>query len=179
MRLPKRNKIDRNKKIKFNFEKKYKQREDGIKPNGFWYSCYNDWYNSTQLEGMFQYKYIHKIEIKNNVLINIKKKDKDKILVINNEKDFNIFNKKYGYKSSYNKKFWEEKGGGNYLIKWENVANDYGGIEICPYLKKKRYYLWYSTFDVASGCIWNIKSIIKGSKLIYQYKKGEYVKVNL
>ena len=44
MKFPKRNKIDKNKKIIFNFEYKYKQPYQGLKPNGFWYSCYDSWY---------------------------------------------------------------------------------------------------------------------------------------
>lgn len=94
MRLPKRNKIDKNKKINFNFGKVYKQSKNGIKPHGFWYSCYNDWYNWTQIEGMFRYKYIHKININSKVLTDIENKNKDKILVINNIKDFDIFNRR-------------------------------------------------------------------------------------
>ena len=176
MRLPKRNTITNKKKIIFNVDYKYKQPKDGIKPNGLWYSCYNSWYNWVVVEGIpWLHKYIHKININNNVLTDIKNKDKDKLLVISNIKDFDIFNKKYGYSASYNKKFWKNKGGGNDLIKWDKVAKDYGGIEICPYLTDKRYYLWYNTFDVASGCIWNTKSIIKNSELIYEKKKGKYI----
>lgn len=67
--------------------------------------------------------------------------------------------------------------GDNYLIKWDKVADDYGGIEICPWIEKRKYYLWYNTFDVASGCIWNINSIIKDTELIYKKKGNGYIKV--
>ena len=175
MRLPKRNKIDKNKKIKFNFGAVYKQSKKSHKPRGFWYSCYNDWYNWTQETELYkyQYKYIHKININNRVLTNIRNKNQNKnqnkILVINNVKDFDIFNKRYAhlYKDENN----------NYLVNWDKVAKDYGGIEICPYLSERRHYLWYDTFDVGSGCIWNIKAIIKNSELIYEKKNGKYIKV--
>ena len=43
------------------------------------------------------HKYIHKININKNVLTDIRYKNKEKILVINNIKDFDLFNKKYRY----------------------------------------------------------------------------------
>ena len=171
MKLPKRNKIDKNKKINFNFKKVYKQSNSDFKPNGFWYSYYNDWYNFIQKEAQqFQYKYIHKININSKVLTDIKNKNKDKILVINNLKDFDIFNKRYGHiHHGENKKFD--------VVNWKKVSKDYGGIEIGPYLIKRRHLSWYYSFDVASGCIWNIKAIIKNAELIYIKKKGKYVKI--
>ena len=169
MIFPKRNKIDKNKKINFNFEKKYEQSKPSVKPSGFWYSCYSSWYNWVNIEmPHLLYKYIHKININKNVLTNIRYKNKEKILVINNIKDFDLFNKKYGYIDKNN--LYE-------LIQWAKVEKDYGGIEICPYLTERSNYLWYSSFDVASGCIWNIKSIIKNSELVYEKIKNKYVKV--
>ena len=46
MYLPKRNRIDGNKKIIF--REKYKNYINQGKPNGFWYSCYNSWYNCSE-----------------------------------------------------------------------------------------------------------------------------------
>lgn len=40
-------------------------------------------------------------------------------------------------------------------IDWEALQDDYAGIEICPYHYSMRRYCWYSTWDVASGVIWN------------------------
>ena len=181
IKLPKRNKIDKNKKINFNFENTYNQKVNGFKPSGFWYSCYNDWYDLTQREDLFQYKYIHQININSRVLTNIQNKDTDKLLVIHNLKDFDIFNARYAYIDT-NQNDTELFGNNikwqNYLVDWDKVSQDYGGIEICPYLKQRKHYLWYNSFDVASGCIWNIKSIIKNSDLIYEKKKGKYVKVS-
>ena len=177
MRLPKRNKISKHKK--FYFDVIYLQSNELYKPRGFWYSCYNGWYDWILENNMlnFLYKYIHKINIKKNVITDIRTKDKNKLLVINNLKDFDLFNKEYGYHASYGKTFWKNAGGDNILIRWNDVSKDFGGIEICPYLQKRRYYLWYNGFDVASGCIWNISPIIENINLVYQKKNKEYIKV--
>tara|TARA_Y100000590_G_scaffold415860_1_gene514117 strand:+ start:1168 stop:1683 length:516 start_codon:yes stop_codon:yes gene_type:complete len=170
--------MDNKKKIKFDFEKKYQQ-VSGIKPNGFWYSCYNDWYNFTQREDQFVLKYIHQININSKVSTNIQNKNKDKLLVIHNLKDFDIFNSRYAYKGCHANEYKNDQIIlQDYLVDWDKVSQDYGGIQICPYLKKRKHISWYASFDVASGCVWNIKSIIKNSDLIYEKKKGKYVKVS-
>lgn len=108
MRLPKRNKFDNKKKIIFQ-HKDYRQPVGSVKPNGFWYSCYNSWYDWVKFEmPMWLRKYIHKINIKPNKIASIQEKDKDKILVIKNIKDFDIFNKRYGFNASFGKKFWKK-----------------------------------------------------------------------
>jgi hypothetical protein len=166
MRLPKRNKMDKKKIIKLDLNRKYIQPIIGMKPVGFWYSCFNSWLNWTQDEGLFIKNYIHKINIKRNLLRNIKNKDKDGLLVLNNIKDLILFHKKY--KKRYRKMN---------MIEWNKVSEDYGGIEICPYfkeeLKKKKLWkklFWYWSWDVASGCIWNI-SILKNTELMYKRVK--------
>lgn len=166
MILPKRNKIDKNKKINF-LHLKYNNIIH-LKPSGFWYSCHNDWYNwIIKIKILhFLHKYIHKINLCKNIMTNIHNKDKNKLLVIKTMKDFDIFNKRYRIEeNTYS------------LINWKIVAKDYGGIEICPFISKRKNYIWYSSWDVASGCIWNIKSIIKNTELIYEKKKNKYVKV--
>ena len=43
-------------------------------------------------------------------------------------------------------------------INWPKVAQDYAGIEICPYRSDKRMSSdWYYGWDVASGCVWSSK----------------------
>lgn len=173
MKLPKRNKIDKNKSI--NFTKKYVNTSQQVKPNGFWYSCYDDWYKWVVKEDItdFLHKYIHKIIINKNVTTNIMNKDKNKLLVIKNIKDFDLFNKIYG-----TKKVPRIIHGMNHqTINWKKVANDYGGIEICPFIRKRQHYVWYGSWDVASGCIWNTKPIIQTTKLIYKKINKKYVKI--
>ena len=186
MRLPKRNKIDKNKNLELKM-KTYKQ--DKFKPKGFWYSCYNSWYNWLRGEmPEWLFKYIHKINIKRNIITNIQNKDKDKLLVINNIKDFDILIEEYGFicktmskqyktmSKQYKKAYRKKKYYCNW-IDWRKVSKDYGGIEICPLLKDGRVYLWYSIWDVGSGCIWNIEKIIKDTELIYEKKNNKYIKI--
>ena len=177
MEFPKRNIITDDKIIKY---LDYKQRID-VKPSGLWYSCHDSWYNWILAEEMPEklLKYIHKLNIKNNVLTDIRNKNKNKLLVIKTLKDFDLFNKNYKViiKSKYKKKkiFYTVE---NTYIDWKKVSNDFGGIEICPYLNKRRNILWYNSFDVASGCIWNPQSIIKNFKIIYEKKNDKYIKIN-
>lgn len=164
MILPKRNKISKSKNI--NFKTKYKQ-NNIYKPIGFWYSCRNYWYDWVISEDMthFLHKYIIQVNIKNNITTNIHNKDPNKLLVIRSLKDFDLFTNTYKIKISDN-------------INWIKVSKDFGGIEICPYLEKRRHAHWYYGWDVASGCIWNTDSIIKNIKLIYEKNKdNEYVKI--
>ena len=154
------------------YNKKYKQPILGVKPNGFWYGCNNDWYKWCKYEGMneFLLKYIHKISLNYNIKTTLNKPNKEKLLIINNEKDFIKFDKLYGItKQKY-----------RYII-WKMVFNDFGGIEICPHFNKfvgNEKYMWYWSWDVASGCIWNIKTIIKKIEPIYiKNKNGKYLKL--
>ena len=180
MKLPKRNKIDSTKNLELVYIDGVKYKKKTYKPSGFWYSCYNNWYDWIIKEKIFNFlhKYIYKINLNRNILTDIKNKDKNKLLEIKNIKDFDTFDKKYGYNTIYEKRIEFR------FIHWDKVAKDYGGIEICP-LIKKRYAKgdginnssWYDGWDVASGCIWNIKSIIKNVKLIYEKKGKKYFKV--
>tara|TARA_Y100000389_G_C17408616_1_gene489536 strand:- start:649 stop:1170 length:522 start_codon:yes stop_codon:yes gene_type:complete len=173
MKFPKRNIITDKKIIKFNRD--YKQRIC-LKPSGLWYSCYDSWYNwmSEEIPDML-FKYIHKLNIKNNVLTDIRNKNKNKLLVIKTLKDFDLFTKNYKVKTYYKDKGIIKE---FIFIDWIKVSNDFGGIEICPYLNKRRNILWYYGFDVASGCIWNLQSIIKNLEIIYEKKNDKYIKIN-
>ncbi len=167
MILPRRNKITKEIHIVIH---KYQQ-NISLKPDGIWYSCGNSWYTWIIEENMteFLYKYIHKVNIPNDAITNIKNKNKNKLLVIKNINDFDIFNKKYGIIQNSGSTV-------NQYIDWISVSKDYGGIEICPLIRSRTNYTWYSTWDVASGCVWNIQPIVKKIELIYEKKKGQYVK---
>jgi hypothetical protein len=164
MRFPKRNRIDNKREL--NIKNNYKQINDNLKPNGLWYSCYSSWYNWISGEmPQWLYKYIHKINFNKNVLTDLEHKDKDKVLVLKNIRDINLFHKQYSYKRS------------SKYINWTKVTEDYGGIEMCPYFPElRKKYPWYYSLDAASGCVWNTKNIIKDYELIYEKKKGEYIK---
>jgi hypothetical protein len=170
LNFPLRNHIT-NRKIKLDLTKTYnqdKKSENIFKPSGFWYSCKKSWYNWCY-ENMSDRlgKYLYEVNINNT--IGIDNINKDKILIIDNKKDFKKFGKKY-------KKILK----GQTSIDWNTVSKDYGGIEICPYLSDFRMndnYEWYYTWDVASGCIWNLKPIIKSIKLKYILNNGKYKKI--
>lgn len=170
MKFSRRNKIDDCKDI--DFTTVYINDGPNIKPNGYWYSCHDSWYNWIIREGMtiWLHKYILKININKNIMTDIRNKDKNKLLIIKTKKDLDIFNTIYGTvitKDKYK------------VINWKKVSKDYGGIEICPYFSSKiKDYLWYATFDAASGCIWNLKAIIRNVELIYEKKNDEYVQVS-
>lgn len=148
MNFPERNKLDNKKIIKLD-ERKYIH-WSGHKPAGFWYSCGDSWYDWVIRNGIFYAKYMHKITMRENSFASIREKDVNCILLIANNIDFDIFCKTY--KIQNNDIFC--------LIDWKKVAQDYGGIEISPYRGKTPLSsIWYHSWDVASGCVWNLKII--------------------
>ena len=86
------------------------------------------------------------------------------ILFIPDEYHFEKFYKMYSVPHPADP---DGKKGYDKMIDWPRVANDYAGIEICPYLSSKRNdddSFWYYGWDVASGCVWDpsgIKELIK------------------
>ena len=122
---------------------------DWFKPHGFWYSCGKQWINF-YIDGFDDdlccYLYKIKIEDLTTDLNNIKN---HKILVVNSKNRLDNFGKKYRIRSQ---KMW--------LINWSLVYKDFDGIEFCPYFNKANSkYIFYSSLDIASGCIWNIDKI--------------------
>ena len=98
---------------------------------------------------------LYKVQINKYVKIS-NKSNKDAVLVITNIKDLKKFNKKYGRKNNPN----------DYLfIYWNKVKLDYSGIEFKNYSKiydklpRNKDFLWFSTFDINSGVIWNDKCV--------------------
>lgn len=175
MKFPKRNKICDNKS--FNLKHNYTQ-TTSFKPNGLWYAYYSGWYNYIMINEMPErlYKYIHKIEINKNVLTDINHTDKNKLLLIKNTKDFDKFHKKYRADGSEMLGLTSTKFN-NDLIDWQKVANDFGGIEFYPYLKNRKNYIWYNTWDIASGCIWNVSKVINRTVPVYKKVKNVYQKI--
>ena len=119
------------------------------------------------------HNYIHKINIKLNIITDIWNKDKNKLLVIKTITDFEMFHKRYRKKLKIisSNEFIHE------FINWKKVTKDYGGIEICPCVSRYKKYIWFSLWDVASGCVWNTESIIKNTELIYEKKEKKYIEV--
>jgi len=144
------------------------------KPVGFWYSL--NWYWIENLNIGMRYtdinyeknddsvyniydKYLYKVEIKENSYTNIEYNGLDKILVLDEYKDFKIFYNKYKLDIQ---SFRQE-------IDWKKFYGDYGGIEIRnihsnKFSIKKKTKWWYG-WDVPSGWIWN-KDLMSNFKLI-------------
>lgn len=120
------------------------------KPRGLWYgigSSWVDWVKSEMPD--WETDNVFKIDI-----------NESNILIIRNYEEITEFDKEYGvpYRTSY--KTYTN-------IDWGKVANNYGGIEIAPYIYEARRTIeWYYTWDVASGCIWGDGVIKNVEKII-------------
>lgn len=156
----------------------YEQNPTQFKPTGFWYGIKYYWLDFMMydygledytVEPTFKPKknehyykgFLYEVVIPFNIFINITHKpSQNKILILKTKSDMIRFTKKYGERS----KIFYGVG-----INWNNVMEEYGGIEI---LYKQNtgsnmnyiFHYWYSLFDVPSGCIWNY-NIIKKIKL--------------
>ena len=81
--------------------------------------------------------------------------DKSNMVVITNFEELMTFHEEFSVPHH-----------GMEMIDWAKVASKYDGIEIAPYIHKGRWELmWYSTWDVASGCIWSTNVIKNSQKL--------------
>ena len=124
-----------------NFREKPNQ-ELEFKPNGLWYGIGTAWIDYTR--DTFPHReqeHMFKIDV-----------DESQMKIIRTLEDMEEFENEYGVKppNSYYT-----------YIDYVRVAQDYGGIEIAPYLwVAYGKHLWYSSWDLASGCIWK-KGVIK------------------
>jgi hypothetical protein len=128
-----------------------------FKPKGFWYANENDWIQwAGENMGILDYKYFFEVKVHHTKLAN---PDKNKILYLETIEDMIEFSIRF--KSSINIYHRDDK----YIcdIDWGKVAKLYGGVEIKfskTYRLTGEYTLvWASTFDVHSGCIWNMEAI--------------------
>lgn len=161
------------------------------KPRGLWYSCYDSWYKFLQRENFSErfYKYVQKVNFKRGVTISINEKPNPlKVLLIKNNKDLVLFTERYGFiDKDYKKEFLKFDYDKYYKslkhfatrINWHQVSKHYAGIEICPLLLAcLDDYFWYSLFDVASGCVWNLPAVVSSIKIAGIRKgKNSYVSV--
>lgn len=126
-----------------------------LKPKGLWYQCDLDWilFAHEEIPHVFgSYKYLYKITPNYSSMV-----------VIDSEDKIELFHEKFSVQK-------------NSSIDWRAVANQYTGIEICPYRDSKRMeYDWYYPWDAASGCIWD-QSAIQNIELIAENKDGSWEK---
>ena len=130
------------------------------KPNGLWYACGDQWARFISIEGYNESHYTHLYEININ---------ESEMLMIRTTEDFEGLEARYGRRGNAPQEWKNEL-----HIDWPAIAQDYAGIEICPYQgSKRRASQWYYPWDVASGCIWSSRAIagIKEIPLKF-YKRG-------
>lgn len=95
-----------------------------------------------------------------------------RLTVITSPKLLNAFHAIYSHDTEYTRHMETHYPARNYglgddflyrqlPIDWARVAAEYDGIVIAPYLWDLRLFgpSWYSTWDCASGCIWNLSAI--------------------
>lgn len=124
------------------------------KPIGLWYGFGTSWIDFVRSEmPQRETDHVYKIEI-----------DTSNVLVIKDDNSFLEFSDKY--KDPEFEKKWSY--GRNSNIDWPRVAKEYKGIEFPVYFSKYRMadkHDWYYTWDVASGCIWDLSAVKKVIKL--------------
>lgn len=130
------------------------------KPSGFWITddtddCWRSWCLSERfnLENL-----THKHEVD---LI------EDRILILRGEYDVRTFARHYCVDH-----WWGPEGNPrkycDLCIDWPQVAKEYAGIIVTPYIWRLRLedgFSWYYPWDCASGCIWDA-SAIKDVRLV-------------
>jgi len=109
----------------------------GPKPVGLWYSVGTEWKDWCESESFN----LHRFTISYSLTVNL-----DRILRITTVSELMSFTRRFGTSSF---RGWN--------IDWPLVATLWDGIEIAPYQWSCRFEpdtLWYSGWDVASGCLW-------------------------
>lgn len=122
------------------------------KPDGFWYGFGDKWIDWTETTGHeYMGEYVYEVDIKEQ----LKLSNGSKILQITDYSEITEFTKEYGS----NKQITP---GIIFFIDWPRIGLEYDGIEINPYIWQARLNhktIWYYSWDVASGCIWNLDKV--------------------
>jgi hypothetical protein len=184
--FPPRSVITTEKEINLNQTFDQKDNQVPFKPLGLWYSIRDSYMKFINFKQKFDKDSIlpknlniFKLNIyPNRLTTDIKNPNPNKILQLKTYDDVKLFNRIY--KTEYYKK--PKKGKESDIlfhfiwIDWVKVAKDFGGIEFHPYIgihtklfdeqKKKEVFLWYSQIEYDSGCIWNLKNIVKNIEKI-------------
>ncbi len=129
----------------YKLEKIYYIQKSGKKPNGFWYGFGNEWIDWTETAGPERRGiYIYKINVNNSNILQIK--DYPQLIE---------FTKEYGSSKQIIP-------GIIFSIDWHRIEFKYDGLEINPYIDQGRMNdktLWYYSWDIPSGCIWNLNKV--------------------
>lgn len=120
-----------------------------FKPKGLWFSFGTEWidflersmFSRDEVSNMLQHTY--DIQTNDSTILTLGKE---------NEKQFL---NKYGVINKYD----------NMDVDWSKVATDWDGVEIIINPRELNERMLWSTWDIPSGCIWNIKGITSIRKL--------------
>lgn len=153
MKFPYRNHISQKKLSSIDLDYDYSKDDSAIKPDGFWYGIKDEWYTFLQEEMDIKPLYIYKVYLKSGKLTTIDRPDKDKILRIKTVEDAILFIKQY-VKTLDKDKFTYD---------WRKLKRSFGGIEIHNpgLLKEEVPNIVITSWDVSSGCIWNMDIIMR------------------
>jgi len=114
-----------------------------LKPEGLWYSVGTSWEEWCKGE---DFK-LDDLDSRRALDLKI-----DRMLQLGCRQEIVDFGKEYGVTLS----------GKECYIDWPAVAHFYSGIEISPYCWEERHStLWYYGWDCASGCVWDLDTIIE------------------
>ena len=121
----------------------------GKKPEGIWYSLGRSWLDWSQAnfpspQGVDESKLNPLFEIEVNT---------DKFICLKSAEDITNFHNKHSVN------------GDDTTINWLEVSKLYDGIEINPFNRELSNLYWYRTYDVSSGCVWNLKTITKVTRI--------------
>ena len=181
----------------------------GKKPKGLWYACGTEWMKSIRTSGMIadltdeSIDWIRMGSTWNDCYLYHFEIDMSGILQIETPSQFENFQEKYGV-------FLPYPGDPNFsyciAIRWNEVAANYAGIQICPFMLQPLINLdkigpftrrltrdelyawrlwqdfyqkcyWYHGWDIASGCVWDTSAIQK--VILVATKKQKDSKFNL
>lgn len=114
------------------------------KPNGLWVSVGNAWSDWCRNNNFSLGELAHEVHLA----------DDPNILWITKASELDAFNSRFGEPSTWFKSI--------HVLRWAQVAEQYDGIIISPYIWSRRLELschWYYGWDCACGCIWNARAI--------------------
>jgi len=130
------------------YEQEKANRRSGLKPKGFWVSVEgeDDWPHWCTEDNVSPWR-ASTIEHPYEVTLSADAH----ILYLTGYSDMQAFENRWGKDDLV----WHDV-----AIDWHGVAQEYDGIIIAPYQWSCRMDMfWYYTWDVASGCIWNLSAI--------------------
>lgn len=120
------------------------------KPQGLWFSVEGEydwkWWCEAEKFRLDRLKRAYEIRLTKDA----------RMLRISTAEGIDAVNETYGYRP------YSDRGLKMMMIKWHQIARDYQGIIIAPYIWERRFgadCLWYYGWDCASGCIWDVTAI--------------------